>query len=171
MRKQTMQGNIYLVYFILFYLKVPAGQALAPDFYRNQLHFGCGINYKYNGKLYHNLDRVWVAHRVVIPKIQDLDRLPNFPDELNCTPQPRKHLPHLNLNKQALVQVLCKMAAPHLKMLRQQAYYLKRNVKSLVKDDCIMPCTVYILFHILDIKENKRDLLTLPQGHCRTMIP
>ena len=30
-----------------------------------------------------------------------------------------------------------------------------------------MPCTVYILFHILDIKENKRDLLTLPQDHCR----
>ena len=117
-----MQGNIYLVYFILFCyaIKVPAGQVPAPDFYRNQLHFGYGINYNYNGKIYHNLDRVWVVHRVVIPKIQDLDRLPNFPDELNCTPQPRKHLPHLNVNKQALAQVLCKMAAPHLKMLRKQ---------------------------------------------------
>ena len=36
-----MQGNIYLVSFILFYsaTKVPAGQAPAPDFYRNQLTF------------------------------------------------------------------------------------------------------------------------------------
>ena len=31
-----MQGNIYLLYFILLYsaMKVPAGQAPAPDFYR-----------------------------------------------------------------------------------------------------------------------------------------
>ena len=41
-----MQGNTYLVYFILLYsaMKVPAGQIPAPDFYRNQLHFGYGIN-------------------------------------------------------------------------------------------------------------------------------
>ena len=29
-----------------------------------------------------------------------------------------------------------------------------------------MPCTVYILFHNLNIKDNKRDLYPLPQGHC-----
>ena len=48
-----MQGNIHLVYFILFYsaTKVPAGQVPTPDFYKNQLHFGYGINYKYNGKI------------------------------------------------------------------------------------------------------------------------
>ena len=105
-----MQGNTYLVYFILLYsgMKVPAGKTPVPNFYRNQLHFGYGINYKYNGKLYHNLDRVWVVHRVVIPKIQDLGRLPNFPDELNCTPQPKKHLPNSSINKKALVQVLVK---------------------------------------------------------------
>ena len=82
----TMQGKVCLFLFILFYLKatVPAGET--PDLYKNQLHFGCGINYKYNGKLYHNLDRVWVVHRVVIPQTHDLTRLPDFPDTVNCIP-------------------------------------------------------------------------------------
>ena len=165
MRKQTMQGNIYLVYFILLYsaMKVPAGQTPAPDFYRNQLHFGYGINYKYNGKLYHNLDRVWVVHRVVIPKIQDLDRLPNFPDELNCTPQPKKHLPNLSINKKALAQVLCKMAAPHLKMLRQQANYLKRKVISLVKDDLYHALhSLHPVSHLRYKRKQKRSLHPTP---------
>ena len=119
MNQQTMKGNKVFIYFILVYyaFKVSAGQT--PDFYRNQLHFGYGINYKYNGKLYHNLDRVWVVHRVVIPKVQDLDKTPNFPDEINCTP--KTNLPRVMVreNMVKLVQVLCKMAAPHLKVMKQ----------------------------------------------------
>ena len=73
-------------YFILsaLFLLVPAD--ITSDLYRNQLHFGYGINYKYNGQLYHNLDRVWVVHRVVIPKAADLKKLPEFPSNLNCHP-------------------------------------------------------------------------------------
>ena len=84
-KQTTMQGKFCLPLFIFFYFTttVPAGEA--PDLYKNQLHFGYGINYKYNGKLYHNLDRVWVVHRVVIPKTEDLDKLPDFPDEVRCT--------------------------------------------------------------------------------------
>ena len=84
--RQTMQGKVCLFLFILFYLNttVPAGET--PDLYKNQLHFGYGINYKYNGKLYHNFYRVWVVHRVVIPQTQDLKRLPDFPDTVNCIP-------------------------------------------------------------------------------------
>ena len=76
--RQTMQGKVCLFLFILFYLNttVPAGES--PDLYKNQLHFGYGINYKYNGKLYHNLDRVWIVHRVLIPQIGDLNKLPDF---------------------------------------------------------------------------------------------
>ena len=45
-----MKGNKVFIYIILAYyaFKVSAGQT--PDFYRNQLHFGYGINYKYNGQ-------------------------------------------------------------------------------------------------------------------------
>ena len=113
---------------------VPAGET--PDLYKNQLHFGYGINYKYNGKLYHNLDRVWVVHRVVIPQVQDLKRLPDFPDKLNCTPHPKgRAWPMSIIERKVLEQTLCQMAAPQLKVLRRQASYLKKRVTTIVKDD------------------------------------
>ena len=115
--RQTMQGNVCLFLFILCYLNatVPAGET--PDLYKNQLHVGYGINYKYNGKLYHNLDRVWVVHRVVIPQTQVLTRLPDFPDTVNCIPHVKDKeidLPHME--RKVWAQALCKAAAPHLKM-------------------------------------------------------
>ena len=67
----------YLIFLMFLAHRAPAG--IQPDLFRNQLHFGYGINYKYNGQLYHNLDRVWVVHRVVIPKPSDLDKLHQFP--------------------------------------------------------------------------------------------
>ena len=131
-----MQGKVCLFLFILFLVTttVPAGET--PDLYKNQLHFGYGINYKYNGKLYHNLDRVWVVHRVVIPQVQDLKRLPDFPDKLNCTPHPKgRAWPMSIIERKVLEQTLCQMAAPQLKVLRRQASYLKKRVTTIVKDD------------------------------------
>ena len=131
-----MQGKVCLFLFILFLVTttVPAGET--PDLYKNQLHFGYGINYKYNGKLYHNLDRVWVVHRVVIPQVQDLKRLPDFPDKLNCTPHPKDRVwPMSTIERKVLEQTLCQMAAPQLKVLRRQASYLKKRVTTIVKDD------------------------------------
>ena len=135
-RQDNMQGKFYLLLFILFLITtaVPAGEA--PDLYRNQLHFGYGINYKYNGKLYHNLDRVWVVHRVVIPKTEDLAKLPDFPNELTCTEGVR----HVKwgppqIDRTILKHTLCLTAAPQLKVLKRQASYLKKRVTTIVKDD------------------------------------
>ena len=46
MQARTMQGKVCLFLFILFLVTttVPAGET--PDLYKNQLHFGYGINYK-----------------------------------------------------------------------------------------------------------------------------
>ena len=131
-----MQGKVCLFLFILFFLTTTVPAAEAPDLYKNQLHFGYGINYKYNGKLHHNLDRVWVVHRVVIPQTQDLNRLPDFPDELNCTPHPKgRNWATKIIQTKGLEQTLCHMSAPQLKVLRRQASYLKRRVTTIVKDD------------------------------------
>ena len=131
-----MQGKVCLFLFILFYLNttVPAGES--PDLYKNQLHFGYGINYKYNGKLYHNLDRVWIVHRVVIPQIGDLNKLPDFPDIVNCIPHVKdKEMDVPHLERKVWAQTLCQAAGPHLRMLQKQASYLKRRVTKIVKDD------------------------------------
>ena len=35
-----------------------------------------GINYKYNGLLHHNIHRLWIITKVVVPKLNDV----KFPD-------------------------------------------------------------------------------------------
>ena len=124
-------------YFILFalFLLVPAD--ITSDLYRNQLHFGYGINYKYNGQLYHNLDRVWVVHRVVIPKAADLDKLPEFPSNLNCHPSIRNKAPgHAhNLRRKTFNTKLCLLTRPHLELLARQAKYFQNQVFRLIRED------------------------------------
>ena len=135
-KQTTMQGKFCLFLFILFYLTttVPAGEA--PDLFKNQLHFGYGINYKYNGKLYHNLDRVRVVHTVVIPKTEDLIKLPDFPENIKCT-DAAKNIPWKIpiTERHVLEQTMCLTAVPQLKVLRRQASYLKKRVTTIVKDD------------------------------------
>ena len=107
------------------------------DLYKNQLHFGYGVNYKYNGKLYHNLDRVWIVHRVVIPHLKDLNKLPQFPDELDCHPYVTKkfNMNSANLGRQTVVTKICELALPQYKLLKQQAVYLRSQVDKIVRDD------------------------------------
>ena len=42
--------------------------ALGNDIGRNKLNFGYGVNFKYNGEIHNNLDRVWVVQRFNLPK-------------------------------------------------------------------------------------------------------
>ena len=168
--RQTMQGKVCLFLFILFCLTttVPAGET--PDLYKNQLHFGYGINYKYNGKLYHNLDRVWVVHRVVIPQTQDLTRLQDFPDTVNCIPHVKDKemdLPHME--RKVWAQTLCQAAAPHLKMLQKQASYLKKRVTKIVKDDLYH--ALHILHPVSHFVYKRKQKRALTQVHCWTMRP
>ena len=159
-----MQGKVCLFLFILFFMTntVPAGEA--PDLFKNQLHFGYGINYKYNGKLYHNLDRVWVVHSIVIPQIYDLEKLPNFPDKINCTPHPQGRVwvpPHMERKIQE--HTICLTAAPQLKVLQRQASYLKKRVTTIVKDDLYH--ALHSLHPVLHFKYNriqKRALTPAP---------
>ena len=163
MNQQMYQGTVNFLIFILlnFCMVTKAGEA--PDLYKNQLHFGYGINYKYNGKLYHNLDRVWVVHRVVIPKLEDLEKLPDFADELNCTPHPMRTFMGKSLIRKVLAQRICQLAAPQLESLRQQAHYLKGRVMNLVKDDLYHALhSLHPVSHFEYKRKHKRALTPTP---------
>ena len=45
---------------------------IRPEFQRNILNFGYGINYKYEGMLAHSFDRFYVVTRFMLPTIGDL---------------------------------------------------------------------------------------------------
>ena len=167
-----MQGSIYLLYFLLFCFTGLVSAGESPDLYKNQLYFGYGINYKYNGKLYHNLDRVWVVHRVVIPQVGDLKKLSDFPDLVNCIPHVQgKSMDVPHSERKVWAQTLYQAAAPHLRMLQKQASYLKRRVTKIVKDDLYHALhSLHPVSHFV-YKRKKKRALTPPQVHCQTMRP
>ena len=43
-----------------------------------------GINYKFNGLLHHNIHRVWIITKVVVPKLNDV-KFPDINFNPNCT--------------------------------------------------------------------------------------
>ena len=127
---------MYSSILILLYISCPV--AHPQDILKNQLHFGYGVNFKYNGKLHHNLDRVWAVHRVTLPKASELEKLPVFPSGLDCYINFREHKiagSQMNLDRQQLVRQICKQALPNFQLLRKQAEYFRNMAISIIKDE------------------------------------
>ena len=126
-----------LLYFVLYqFLTGPVSPS--QDVLKNKLHFGYGVNYKYNGQLYHNLDRVWAVHRVTLPKASELEELPVFPENLDCYINLREHEiagSQGNLNRKQLIRQLCEQTLPNFQLLRKQADYYRHMAISLIKDE------------------------------------
>ena len=57
---------------------------VAPELFLNRLNISYGINYKYNGQLNHNIDRVWVVTKIKIPKYEEI-KFPNISFDPECT--------------------------------------------------------------------------------------
>ena len=128
--------SIYNFILILLYFSCPVAQT--QDILKNQLHFAYGVNYKYNGKLYHNLDRVWAVHRVTLPKASELEKLPVFPPDLDCYINFREHKiagSHMNLDRQQLVRQICEQTLPNFHFLRKQSEYYRNMAISIIKDE------------------------------------
>ena len=68
-----------------------------PELKSNVLNFGYGVNFKYEGMLYHSFDRFYVVTKFEIPEIEDL-KLATFTFDLTCE--------HLNNPKSYIHQYL-----------------------------------------------------------------
>ena len=56
---------------------------IKPELKSNVLNFGYGVNFKYEGMLYHSFDRFYVVTKFEIPKVEDL-KLTTFAFDLTC---------------------------------------------------------------------------------------
>ena len=74
------------MYFLIIMLGMALGapQDKLQDMYFNHLNISLGINYIYNGLLYHNIDRVWVVTKVILPKLDDI-KFPNVKFDVDCS--------------------------------------------------------------------------------------
>ena len=162
-RKSNFNSSMYNVFMISYFINIALGGE-NPNVFKNQLHFGYGINYKYNGKLYHKLDRVWVVHRLVIPQTKDLDSLPDFPEQVDCYPYNVNKLKKTsdNLDRKSVVTKICELGMPQYKLLKQQAVYLKNQVDRIVRDELQHALHSLVPVSHLEYSRIKRDLTPTP---------
>ena len=106
---------------------------IAPELFLNKLNISYGINYKYNGQLNHNIDRVWVVTKVKIPKYEEI-RFPNISFDPNCNFL--DSLRNGNTQTQAdSIKQLCRDSAPLLHLFQYKENYKKELIQKLLNED------------------------------------
>ena len=122
----------------MYFLIIMLGMALrAPqddpqDMYFNHLNISLGINYKYNGLLYHNIDRVWVVTKVILPKLEDI----SFPDvkfDADCSFVNK--IRNANPSVKTIIQSMCKSMKPLITLIKQKEKFYEMAIQSILKEE------------------------------------
>ena len=124
------------MWLLLIFLGTTLGSQLqiSSDLFLNKLNMSYGINYKYNGLLHHNIHRVWIITKVVLPKLKDV----KFPD-INFDPE-CKFVNHLKNSMAAAKHVnsirsICKSMKPIINLLKEKELYYESAIKGILKEE------------------------------------
>ena len=125
---------LHYLFFLQFLLGSVIGEPqIAPELFLNRLNISYGINYKYNGQLNHNIDRVWVFTKIKIPKYEEI-RFPNISFDQECKIlDPLKNgntYTHIESMKQ-----LCRESAPLINLFQYKDNYKQWLIKQLLDED------------------------------------
>ena len=120
---------------------------------QNQLKFGYGINFKFNGEVHNNLDRVWVVQRFNLPRELDKHFVKGLQFGLNCnyTGLDRILKSHPGSERRLnLLKEICKQTVPLLHNMAQGAFQYKQTLRKLITSD------LYHALHGLSVVEELR---------------
>ena len=127
---------------LLIFLGTTVGSQLqiSSDLFLNKLNMSYGINYKYNGLLHHNIHRVWIITKVVVPKLKDV-KFPDIHFDPDC-----KFVDHLKNTMAASKHVnsirsICKSMKPLVTLLKQKELYYESAIKGILKEE--IPRSLY----------------------------
>ena len=154
---------LIILYLTTMPFVAPAG--LNSDVFKNQLHFGYGVNFKFNGQLYHNLERVWVVHRVSLPKAEAISALPNYPEKLDCYLSLREHRfpgTNSNLNTREFLKQLCDITVPNFQLLKKQAAHYRHVAYKLISEELYH--ALHGLTPLFETRYNKVKRALTPTG-------
>ena len=119
---------------------------------KNKLNFGYGVNFKNNGKVQNNLDRVWIVQRFNLPQELNFNfKGINF--GLNCTYERYSEDLKSNLiymSRLYFIKDICKQTQPMLRSMFHGALQYNKILKKLIKDD------LYHALHSLSAVEELR---------------
>ena len=120
---------------------------------QNQLKFGYGINFKFNGEVHNNLDRVWIVQRFNLPRELDKHFVKGLQFGLNCnyTGLDRILKSHPGSERRLnLLKEICKQTVPLLHNMAQGAFQYKQTLRKLINSD------LYHALHGLSVVEELR---------------
>ena len=106
---------------------------IAPELFLNKLNISYGINYKYNGQLNHNIDRVWVVTKIKIPIYEEI-KFPNISFDPEC----RFLDPLRNGNTEANIESIkqiCRDSTPLINLFRYKENYKQRLIQQSLNED------------------------------------
>ena len=109
---------------------------ISSHLFLNKLNMSYGINYKYNGLLHHNIHRVWIITKVVLPKLKNIQ----FPD-INFDPE-CKFVNHLKNSMTAAKHVnsirsICKSMKPIINLLKEKELYYESVITGILKEEIL----------------------------------
>ena len=122
------------MYFLIIMLGMALGapQDEPQDMYFNHLNISLGINYKYNGLLYHNIDRVWVVTKVILPKLKDI----TFPDvKFNADCSFVNKICGAAPSVKTIIQSMCKSMKPLITLIKQKEKFYEMAIQSILKEE------------------------------------
>ena len=122
------------MYFLIIMLGMALGapQDEPQDMYFNHLNISLGINYKYNGLLYHNIDRVWVVTKVILPKLEDI----TFPDvKFNADCSFVNKIRGAAPSVKTIMQSMCKSMKPLITLIKQKEKFYETAIQSILKEE------------------------------------
>ena len=129
----------------MFILLITIGSVLgsqpeiSSDLFLNRLNMSFGINYKYNGLLHHNIDRVWIITKVALPKLEDI----SFPDIAFDPDCPFvRNLKHSRTAAQQVesIRSICRSMKPLINLINGKELYYENAIKKILKEEIPGPC-------------------------------
>ena len=129
-RKMYVPSRGMCMLYLLIFCMILQAVSLQPPAYsfQNKLRFPYGINFKFNGHVYHNLERVWVVQRINIPTLSDIRKLPQLPELPDC-----KYASLQNNYKTKALRAMCKLTKPSMELLYKTAEYYRSQLIHLIK--------------------------------------
>ena len=105
---------------------------ISPDLYKNVLKPEWGTNFKFNGHIHHNLDRVWVVTKLPLPLLKDIHDHPLSIDT-NCTflwnQEFKTEEDKGKLRKKLAMVSICRAMGPTIRFIQTKERYLKSEIE------------------------------------------
>ena len=130
----TLSLYLFLPLCLTIYLHVNSQVTVAPNLYQNKIKFGYGVNFKYNGQLYHNLDRIWVVTRINVPRFQDI-AFPDYDINNECAYLNKEAERFRSNARKALYSNLCALMKPFFSLVSEKEQYYRDKLYQVLEND------------------------------------